>query len=89
MFREPPFYQLSPPVKILALIMVMVITFLVVLAFGVALSIPIFGRGMLDNIAIFSDYSNPSIVFALKYFQIAGLLLGDAWRFGAVHLGAD
>jgi membrane protease YdiL (CAAX protease family) len=70
MFREPPFYQLSPPVKILALIMVMVVTFLVVLAFGVALSIPFFGRGMLDNIAIFSDYSNPSTVFALKYFQI-------------------
>jgi len=70
MFRDPPFFQLSPPVKILALVMVMIITFLVVLAFGVALSIPFFGRGILDNVAAFSDYSDPSTVIALKYFQI-------------------
>lgn len=70
MFRDPPFFQLSPPVKILALIMVMIVTFLVVLAFGVALSIPFFGRGILDNVALFSDYSDPSTVLALKYFQI-------------------
>jgi uncharacterized protein len=70
MFREPPFQHLSPGVKILALIMVMIVTFLIVLAFGVALSIPFFGRGILDDIAVFSDYSNPQTVIALKYFQI-------------------
>lgn len=70
MFTEPPFQHLSPAVKLLALIMVMIVTFLVVLAFGVALSIPFFGRGILDDIAAFSDYSNPRILTALKFFQI-------------------
>ena len=54
--------------------MVMIITFLVVLAFGVALSIPFFGRGLLDDIAALQDYSNPQNVFALKYFQIVNQL---------------
>ena len=50
--------------------MVMIVTFLVVLALGVALSIPFFGRGLLDDIAALSDYSNPDTVLAIKYFQI-------------------
>lgn len=70
MFREPPFRQLQPYFKIMALIMVMIVTFLIVLAFGVAFSIPIFGRGMLENLASLSDYSDPKTVVALKYFQI-------------------
>jgi membrane protease YdiL (CAAX protease family) len=70
MFREPPFRHFSPSLKILALIMLMIITFLVFLAVGVAFSIPFFGRGLLDDIAAVSNYSNPQTVFALKYFQI-------------------
>jgi membrane protease YdiL (CAAX protease family) len=70
MFREPPFRQLQPYLKIMALIMVMIVTFLIVLAFGWALSIPIFGRDMLENLASLSDYSDPVNVAALKYFQI-------------------
>jgi len=70
MLREPPFRNFSPSLKILALITVMIITFLVVLAFGVALSIPFFGRGLLDDIAAISDYNDPRTIFALKYFQI-------------------
>jgi membrane protease YdiL (CAAX protease family) len=70
MFRQPPFQYFSPSLKILALILVMIITFLVVLAFGVALSIPFFGRGLLDEMALNSDYTNSRTVFALKYFQI-------------------
>jgi hypothetical protein len=54
--------------------MVMIVTFLVVLAFGVALSIPFFGRGLLDDLAALSDYTNPQTVFALKYFQIINQL---------------
>jgi membrane protease YdiL (CAAX protease family) len=50
--------------------MVMIVTFLVVLALGVALSIPFFGRALLDDIAAFSDYTDPQIIYALKYFQI-------------------
>jgi uncharacterized protein len=50
--------------------MVMIITFLVILALGVALSVPFFGRGLLDNLAAFTDYTNPQTIFALKYFQI-------------------
>lgn len=50
--------------------MVMIVTFLVVLALGVAISIPFFGRGILDDIAAFSDYSDPHTIRALKYFQI-------------------
>ncbi|MCK9398537.1 MAG: CPBP family intramembrane metalloprotease [Bacteroidales bacterium] len=70
MFREPPFRNLPPYLKILALIMVMIITFLVVLALGVAISIPFFGRSLFEGIAAVSDYSDPQTVFALKYFQI-------------------
>jgi uncharacterized protein len=70
MFREPPFRQLQPYLKIMALIMVMIVTFLIVLAIGVAFSIPIFGRGMLDSMASLTDYSDPVTVNALKYFQI-------------------
>jgi uncharacterized protein len=54
--------------------MVMIVTFLVVLAVGVALSIPFFGPGLLDNIAALSDYSDPQTVNALKYFQIVNQL---------------
>jgi len=70
MFREPPFQNLSPSLKILALITVMIVIFLVVLALGVALSIPFFGRGFLDNISAFSDYTDLRTLHALKYFQI-------------------
>jgi len=70
MFREPPFRNLPPYLKILALIMVMIITFLVVLALGVAISIPFFGRSLFEGIAAVSDYSDPQTVLALKYFQI-------------------
>lgn len=70
MFREPPFQQLKPYLKIMALIMVMIVTFLIVLALGVTISIPIFGSGILESLASFSDYSDQNIVAALKYFQI-------------------
>ena len=84
MFREPPFQNLSPSLKILALIAVMIVTFLVVLAIGVALSIPLFGRGILDDIAVLSDYSDPQTIFALKYFQIVnqvGVFIVPAYLF--------
>jgi uncharacterized protein len=70
MFREPPFHKLKPYLKIMALITVMIVTFLIVLALGVAISIPLFGRGILDSLASFSDYSNEHMIAALKYFQI-------------------
>ncbi len=84
MFREPPFQYLSPGVKILALVMVMILTFLVVLAFGFALSIPFFGWDMLSNIASLTDYSDPVTVSALKYFQIVnqvGVFIAPAFLF--------
>jgi membrane protease YdiL (CAAX protease family) len=70
MFKQPPFSQLPPYLRIMTLIMVMIITFLIVLALGVALSIPVFGRDILDILASASDYSDPKIIAALKYFQI-------------------
>jgi uncharacterized protein len=70
MFREPPFHQLKPYLKIMALVMVMIVTFLIVLALGMVVSIPIFGRGLLDSLASLTDYSDPLMVSALKYFQI-------------------
>jgi uncharacterized protein len=74
MLREPPFRDFSPQLKILALIAVIILAFLVVLAFGVALSIPFFGRGLLDDLAALSDYSDQRTIFALKYFQIVNQL---------------
>lgn len=74
MFRDPPFRHFSPSLKILALIMVMIITFLVMLAVGVAISIPFFGRNYLNDPDLFNDYGNPQTVAALKYFQIVNQL---------------
>jgi uncharacterized protein len=45
-----------------------------VLALGVAISIPFFGRDLLDDIAAFSDITNQQTLFALKYFQIVNQL---------------
>jgi membrane protease YdiL (CAAX protease family) len=70
MFREPPFRNLTPFAKIMALIMLMIVTFLVVLAFGMGISIPFFGKGLFDTLSNITDYSDPRTVFALKYFQI-------------------
>lgn len=70
MFRDPPFRFFPPSLKILALIMVMILTFLVVLAIGVAFSIPFAGLSMLDKVAAVSSYTDPKTLFALKYFQI-------------------
>lgn len=70
MFREPPFRQLKPYLKIMALIMVMIITFLIVLAFGVGFSVLVFGRGLMESLSSLTDYSDPQTVLALKYFQI-------------------
>lgn len=84
MFREPPFQQLQPYLKIMALIMVMIVTFLIVLAIGVAVSIPLFGSGILDSLSTFTDYSDPRMVAALKYFQIVnqvGVFIAPAFIF--------
>jgi uncharacterized protein len=70
MFREPPFRHFSPFLKILALTMLMIITFLFFMAIGVAISLLAFGRDALDNIAIITDYTNPRTIAELKYFQI-------------------
>ena len=70
MFREPPFRPFHPFMKILALVMVMIITFLVVLAVGVGFSIPFFGMDLLEGAAVLTDYSNPRTVELLKYLQV-------------------
>jgi membrane protease YdiL (CAAX protease family) len=74
MFREPPFRNFPPSLKILALILVMIITFLVVLALGVAFSLPFFGKDFLDSMAQTADYSDPRTIAGLKYFQIVNQL---------------
>lgn len=70
MFRQPPFQQFSPFLKILALVMVMIITFFLVLALGVGISIPFFGKGLVESLASISDYNDHLTIIALKYFQI-------------------
>ncbi len=70
MFQEPPFRHFSPFLKVMALIMVMIVTFLLILAVGVAVSIPFFGRGLLDGLSVMNDYTDPTTIMALKYFQI-------------------
>lgn len=64
--------------------MVMIVTFLVVLALGVALSIPFFGHNILNDIASLSDYSDPKSISALKFFQIVnqvGVFIAPAFLF--------
>lgn len=50
--------------------MVMIISFLVVLAMGVGFSIPFFGTELLKGSAALTDYSNPETVALLKYLQV-------------------
>ncbi len=70
MFREPPFRNFPPYLKIISLLLVIVITFLFVLALGAGLSIPFFGKGILESISQNSDFSDPRAIMGLKYFQI-------------------
>lgn len=81
MLHEPPFGQFPPYLKILALIMVMIITFLVVLALGVGISLPFFGKGLITGPEAFTDYSDPKTVSMLKYLQVVN-------QFGAFILPA-
>jgi len=74
MFLEPPFRNLSPYLKILALIVVIISSFLVFMAMGIGISIPLFGRGILDSITQDIHYSEPKTVMALKFFQIINQL---------------
>jgi uncharacterized protein len=74
MFREPPFREMKPYVKIMGLILVMILSFLVVLAFGVGLSIPFFGKNLLAGPDAFSNYSDPRTIAMLKYLQIINQL---------------
>jgi membrane protease YdiL (CAAX protease family) len=81
MLREPPFSTFQPYLKILALILVMIITFLVVLALGVGISLPFFGKGLITGPEAFADYTDPKTVAMLKYLQIVN-------QFGAFILPA-
>lgn len=54
--------------------MVMIITFLVVLAIGVGFSIPFFGMDLLEGSATLSDYSEPRTIAVLKYLQVVNQL---------------
>lgn len=51
--------------------MVMIITFLVVLALGVAFSIPFLGKHFLDSMALLTDYSDPRTIAGLKYSRLS------------------
>ncbi len=74
MFLEPPFRNFPPYLKILALLVVIISTFLVAMAMGIGISIPLFGRGILDSITLDADYSEPKTVMALKFLQIINQL---------------
>ncbi len=70
MLREPPFRYFPPYLKILALILIMILSFLITLAVGVGLSLPLFGKDLLENAGAFTDYSSPRTVAMLKFLQI-------------------
>ena len=52
MFREPPFRNFPPYMKMISLMLLIVITFLFVLAIGAGISIPIFGKGILVKLLL-------------------------------------
>jgi uncharacterized protein len=74
MFRQPPFRDFSPYLKLLSLLLVVLSTGLLVLAVGTGLAIPLFGKGVLNAISQAGDYTDSGTIVALKYFQLVNQL---------------
>lgn len=70
MFRQPPFRDFPPYLKLLSLTLLVLSIGLMVMAIGAGLAILIFGAGVLDAISQAANYTEPSTVVALKFFQI-------------------
>jgi membrane protease YdiL (CAAX protease family) len=74
MFRQPPFRDLSPYLKLLSLLLVVISTGFLVMAVSTGLAIPLFGKNVLNVISEAGDYSDPATITALKYFQVVNQL---------------
>lgn len=69
-FTDPPLKALPPYLKILSLVIIVISSFLLVFTIGVGISIPLFGKGILESVTLGADFSDPKVVTALKYFQV-------------------
>jgi len=67
---QPMFKQLSPFLKILLLILVILVSLLFINIIGLVIAIPIFGISISEIGSNLSNYTNPELIPLLKYFQI-------------------
>jgi membrane protease YdiL (CAAX protease family) len=74
MFRQPPFRDFPPYMKLLSLVLVILCTGLLMLAVGTGLAILFFGKDVMNMISEAGNYSDPTTVAALKYFQVVNQL---------------
>lgn len=70
MLKQPPFRDFPPVVKLLSLLLVVISTALLVMAVGTGVGILLFGKDILSVISDSANYSDPSTIVALKYFQV-------------------
>jgi membrane protease YdiL (CAAX protease family) len=70
MLRQPPFRDFPTYLKLLSFLLVVITTALLVMAIGVGLGIIFFGRDILTAIDDPSSFSDPTVVIALKFFQV-------------------
>ncbi len=71
--KQPFLAAYSAPLKLIALIILLLISLLFASIFGLALAIPFWGMDLLD-MAGNKDYSDPSTLNFLKYYQIINQL---------------
>jgi uncharacterized protein len=67
--KEPFLASYSAPLKLIALIILLLISLLFTSIFGIAFALPFWGLDVLEMISR-SDYTNPQTLSFLKYFQI-------------------
>lgn len=71
--KEPFLTNYSAPLKLIALIMLLLLSLLFSSIFGLALALPFWGLDLLDLVSS-KDYSNPETLEFLKYLQIVNQL---------------
>ncbi len=71
--KEPFLASYSAPLKLIALVILLLLSLLFSSIFGLAFALPFWGMDVLEMISR-SDYSNPSTLSFLKYYQIVNQL---------------
>jgi uncharacterized protein len=68
--KEPILGHLSPPAKLIFVILLVIVCFFILSMTGILFAIPLFNTNLFRDITVYMDYQNPDNVAVLKYLQI-------------------